>query len=201
MNNRASVLTGLFLASVLALTGCTAAPGDGAGHGDTAPGASAEGENLLAEHNLGGLDAKHIIDRLDALAVAERPNDIFASVRAESLVVSSADGREVTLPMPNDEFYVSMAPYVTHTHECYFHSLTTCLGELNNEDVHVKIVDSAGAVVIDGTYRTFSNGFLGLWLPRDMTATITIEHEGLSVTAPLSTTADDPTCVTTLQLS
>lgn len=29
-----------------------------------------------------------------------------------------------------DEFYVSVTPYLEQTHDCFFHSRTTCLGEL-----------------------------------------------------------------------
>ncbi len=195
MKTRLSILTAVVSASVLALTGCVAPSVD------SAPSTSAEGASLLVEHNLSDLDAKQIIERLDTMPVAERPAGLFASIRPDNLLVSDGGEREVLLPMPDDEFYVSMAPFVTQTHDCYFHSLTTCLGELHDEEIHVTITDDGGTVLVDGDYRTFSNGFLGFWLPRDLTATITLEYNGRSVTAPLSTTDEDPTCVTTLQLT
>lgn len=195
MRMRATAPIAFLFAAVLVLTGCTAGP-DG-----SAPAASPDGANLLAEYELGGLDSKQIIDRLDVMPVSERPAGLFASIRPDTLIVSDGGGREATLPMPEGEFYVSVAPYATQTHDCYFHSLTTCLGELQNADVHVTITGVDGAVLADGTYRTFSNGFLGFWLPRDITATITLEYNGLTVTAPLSTSGEDPTCVTTLQLT
>lgn len=156
---------------------------------------------MLAENDLTGLDAKQVIDRLDAMPLAERPKNLFASIRSDTLLVSDGGDREVTLPMPIDEFYVSMAPYVTQTHDCYFHSLTTCVGELQDKEVHVTITDADGTVLVDDKYRTFDNGFVGFWLPRDIDATVTLDFDGKSVTAPLSTTGEDPTCVTTLQLS
>jgi hypothetical protein len=192
---RVKIPTALLIAGLLALTGCVAVPGD------SAPTAPADSANLLAEHSLDGLDARQIIDRLDVLPIAERPAELFASIRPDSLIVSDGAGREVSLPMPDAEFYVSVAPYATQTHDCYFHSLTTCLGELQNQDVHVTIADADGSVLVDDIYRTFSNGFLGFWLPRDITATITLEYNGLTVTAPISTSGEDPTCVTTLQLT
>lgn len=195
MKNHMTVPAGLVLAGMLVLAGCAATPDV------SAPTTAQNGVIVLAQHDLNGLDAKQIIDRLDALPVSERPADLFASIRPDSLLVSDGAGQEVIVPMPDGEFYVSMAPYVSQTHDCYFHSLTTCLGELQNEEVHVTITSIDGAVLIDGNYRTFSNGFLGFWLPRDMAVTITLEHDGLSVTAPLSTSSDDPTCVTTLQLT
>jgi hypothetical protein len=195
VKNRLGMLAALTFASILALTGCAAAPVV------SAPTVSAESGNLLAENDLNGLNAKQIIERLDSLPVTERSQGFFASIRPDSLIVSDQGGREVSLPMPENEFYVSVAPYVTQTHDCFFHSLTTCLGELQNEEVQVTIINADGAVLVDGSYRTFSNGFLGFWLPRDISATITLEHNGQSVTAPLSTSVDDPTCVTTLQLT
>lgn len=195
MKTRVSVPLVVAFASLLVFTGCATAPVD------SASSASVGGEGLLSEYELSDLDAKQIIDRLDAMPVSERPTDLFASIRPDSLLVSDGGEREVTLPMPATEFYVSVAPYATQTHDCYFHSLTTCLGELQNEEIQVTMTDAAGAVLVDDPYRTFSNGFLGFWLPRNIDATITLEHNGRSVTAPLSTSADDPTCVTTLQLS
>lgn len=195
MKHRFAVPTALIFVSLLVLTGCATTSVDGS------PIAQGEGTSLLAEHNLDGLDAKQVIDRLDAMPVAERPAGLFASIRPDNLLVTDGGEGEVLIPMPSDEFYVSMAPFVTQTHECYFHSLTTCIGELQDKELHVTITDARGAVLVDGDYRTFNNGFLGFWLPRDIDATITLEYEGKSVTAPLSTSADDPTCVTTLQLS
>ncbi|MFS4491238.1 CueP family metal-binding protein, partial [Dietzia kunjamensis] len=48
---------------------------------------------------------------------------------------------------------------------------------------------------------TYDNGFLGLWLPRGITATLTIDHDGRTATAPISTGDDDLTCLTTMQLA
>ncbi|GMA34464.1 CueP family metal-binding protein [Demequina litorisediminis] len=73
--------------------------------------------------------------------------------------------------MPDDAFYVSLAPYVDTTHECYFHSLTTCTGEMQGEDIDVTVTDvETGEVLVDEAMTTFDNGFVGLWLPRDAEA-------------------------------
>lgn len=158
---------------------------------------------LLAEHNLDGLDARAVIDALDAMPVAERPTTLMASIRPNELLLSGDQERETALAMPADEFYVSLAPYINQTHDCYFHSLTTCKGEMQNTDVQVVVTDKAtGEVLVDDTLTTFDNGFMGLWLPRDIDATITIEYDGLSATSDLSTrNDDDATCVTTMQLA
>lgn len=89
--------------------------------------------------------------------------------------------------MSDDEFYVSIAPYVGQTHECFFHSLTTCLGELRNEEVHVTVTTADdGAAIVDETVRTHDNGFAGLWLPRGIDATLTAELEREGRTASMA---------------
>lgn len=134
--------------------------------------------------------------------MSERPTGLIASVQPEAVLLSDAEGNEERLPLPEDAFYLSVAPYLEQTHECHFHSLTTCRGELGNEDVTVRVVsDKDGSVVLDQTVRTQENGFAGLWLPANMeAATLTVEHEGRRASTPVTTGADAPTCLTTLQL-
>ncbi len=159
--------------------------------------------DLLAEHSLEGLTAREVVDTMDALAVADRPSDLMLSIRPNELVVKGAAGEEGALPMPEDAFYVSVAPYVSSTHDCYFHSLTTCKGEMSGESVHVLATDAdTGDVLIDEVRTTFDNGFVGLWLPKGIDAVVEIEADGRVATATLSTrNADDATCVTTMQLT
>lgn len=157
---------------------------------------------LLAEHGLAGKDATEIIDELDRLAVAERPTDLMASVRVDELLVSEASsGEEVALELPEDRFYLSLAPYVDSTHECFYHSLTTCKGELAGEDVQVTVTTDDGEVLVEQTSTTFDNGFLGVWLPRDVEGTVEVVHDGRRGAVPFGTGDDDPTCLTTLQLA
>ncbi|KAE8763501.1 CueP family metal-binding protein [Georgenia thermotolerans] len=182
-------------ALTLALAGCSAA--------EPSPATTAEATDadFLAAHDLAGMDAPDIIDHLDELDVAERPTDLMASVRPSELVLSD-DQREVTLPLPEDRFYLSVAPYVDQTHDCFYHSLTTCLGELGGEDVQVRIVDDAtGEVLVDEQATTFDNGFVGFWLPREIEGTVEVTYGELSGEADVVTTEDGATCMTTLQLA
>ena len=42
------------------------------------------------------------------------------------------------------------------SHDCFYHSLTTCLGELDNEDIQVTITDDAIGLIevsYQGAYR------------------------------------------------
>ena len=123
-------------------------------------------------------------------------------MQPDALVLTDDQERETQLPMPDDEVYISIAPYRDQTHDCYFHSLTTCVGELQNAEVTVKITDAAGEVLVDDTLTTFDNGFLGVWLPRDIDATLSVEHDGHTGTTAITTKgAEAATCLTTLQLA
>lgn len=199
---RLSALTPLAVATVVALTLSACSTGGEIASPSAPAETAATGTSLLTDHGLEGLSAREVIDSLDSLAVADRPSDLMASVHPNELLVSDGE-REIALDMPADKFYVSVAPYVNDTHDCYFHSLTTCTGELQNTDVHVVVTDKAtGAALVDETRTTFDNGFVGLWLPRDIDASITIEYDGRSATSDLSTRSDDDaTCVTTMQLA
>lgn len=76
-----------------------------------------------------------------------------------------------------------------------------CRGELRNEDVTARVAsETDGTVLVQETVRTQDNGFVGFWLPADQTATLTLEHEGRTASTPITTGADAPTCLTTLQL-
>ncbi len=167
----------------------------------TVPGVPVEAEPLLAEHGLDGMDAAAIVDHLDRLGGVDRPADLMASVRPDSLQLSSGD-EEYTLPIQGDRFYLSVAPYVEQTHECFHHSLTTCTGELGGEKVHVTIVDAAdGRVLVDETTTTFANGFVGFWLPRGIDARLEVHRGDQQGSAEISTDGDSPTCLTTVQLA
>ncbi len=186
-------------AATLILTGCaTTSP-----EADPTPSASqATATDFLADHNLVGLDATQVIERLDTMPVSDRPADLRASVRPDAIVLTDDQDRETRLPMPDDEVYISIAPYRRQTHECYFHSLTTCRGELANTDVQVTLTGQDGDVLVDEVRQTYDNGFVGIWVPRGIEATLTIEHEGQSGTATISTKSEeDATCITTLQLT
>lgn len=182
-------------ALALALTGCSA----------TDPELTAEGtvsqDTFLTTHGLAAMDAVEIIDHLDRQKVTERPTDLIASVRADELLLSS-DDQEVVVDLPDNQTYVSIAPYLTSAHDCFYHSLTTCRGELDNEDIQVTITDEAtGEVLVDEATTTFDNGFIGFWLPDDATGLIEVSYQGRTGTTEFSTTDDGATCVTDLRLT
>ena len=129
--------------------------------------------------DLEGLSAREVIDHLEALPLPERPQDLLTSVLPESLSLSDATGTEISLPLPEGESYISIAPFVEATHECFFHSLTTCprraAGDGDRGDGDRP---ADGTTLLDEVRATAPNGFLGLWLPRDEELTVTLAHEG-----------------------
>lgn len=155
---------------------------------------------MLADYDLEGSSAREIIEELDR--AEEKPPNLMASIRYDELLVSSPSepDKETSLPI-EDEFYLSMAPYVDGTHDCFYHSLTTCQGELVEEDLDVTITSADGEVLVDDTVTTYPNGFVGFWLPRDIEATVEVSYDGRSATTEIGTGPEDPTCLTTMQLT
>lgn len=191
-------LLALAVAVIVPLAGC--ATTDDASPSPESSTTVQDGSALLADFGLDGMDAREAIEHLDRLGGTERPSALMASIRPDELVLT-ADGRETTLAMPTDSFYVSIAPYIDQTHDCFFHSLTTCQGELAEADVQITVTDDAtGETILDEQTVTYANGFVGVWLPRDITGTLTVSHDGRSVESPISTNADSATCLTTLKL-
>lgn len=185
----------------ISLSACTGSdPGPAETPSVAASATSAGGaEALLARHDLQGLTAKQVIERLDA-AQDDRTAGPVGSVRPDALVLSDAEG-EARMPLPADSFYLAFAPYTSRTHDCFNHNLATCQGELASTTLTVKIAAADGRTLVDGPVRTHANGFAGVWLPRDIKATLSVSVDGRSVTAPISTGPQDPTCVTTLKLT
>src|SRR5690625_1181244 len=179
----------------LALAGC-------AGEQASGPPTTAEGA-IFAEYDLEGLDTREVIETLDGMPIAERPEGLATSIRANYVSLKDSAGQTAELPLPEDVVYISAAPYRAQTHDCYYHSPTGCIGELQNAEVDVKVTDlTSGEVVFNESLRTFDNGFFGLWLPRGIEAQIVVSYQGQTASSTISTAGDDvQTCITTLQLT
>lgn len=123
-----------------------------------------------------------------------------ASIDDQNVIVEDA-GEKTVYPLPEDEFFISIAPYVTFTHPCEIHSLTGCQGEMAEKEMNILVTDETGEVHVDEVMTTPSNGFIDLWLPRDQTYTVEVEAAGKTGEVQFSTFAGDPTCLTDLLLS
>lgn len=124
-----------------------------------------------------------------------------ASITSSELIVTDENQAQTTYELPEDEFFVSIAPFITETHPCDIHSLTGCQGELVEEEVHVFIEDSEGKVILDEMVQTEANGFIDVWLPRDETFNVTMTQEDRETSSEITTFSGDKTCITTMQLT
>lgn len=124
-----------------------------------------------------------------------------ASITSSELMVKDENQEETAYELPEDEFFVSIAPFVNETHECDIHSLTGCQGELVDTEFEVYIEDSAGEVIKDEEMKTEANGFIDLWLPRNETLTVTITQDGEESTSEITTFDGDKTCITDMQMT
>jgi hypothetical protein len=124
-----------------------------------------------------------------------------ASITSQQLIVTESKKSKQVYDLPENDFFVSIAPYINKTHPCTIHSLTGCQGEMVEEDFDVYIEDTEGNLILDETLKSQSNGFIDLWLLRDKTYHITITHDGKTVESEFSTFESDNTCITTMQLT
>ncbi len=143
-------------------------------------------------------DVKALVDKY---SVGNFTDDHTASISSTELIITEDDESEDVFELPEDEFFVSVAPFVNETHPCDIHSLTGCQGELVDADFDIYIENEAGEIIVDETINSGKNGFVDLWLPRDQTFSVKINHDGKTVESELSTYEQDGTCITTMQLS
>lgn len=163
--------------------------------------ASSPSASVLEEYGLEDASGREIVEELEALPMEEKPTGVNVSVESDDVVFTNALGEEDSVPLPEDEFYLSIAPYTQQTHDCFLHSLTGCEGELDHEDFDVTVTDQdTGDVVVDEQVRSHDNGFFGLWLPRDIDAELSIESDDGEMTTEISTGDDDLTCLTDARL-
>ncbi len=195
---RTAILTAVLLLSLGVVGGCSSVTGTGPEPVVTSESAG-DPDALLSAHGLSGMDTREVIETLDQDPAA-RPLEIMGSVTYDEVVLSD-ENSEVSLPLDGDEFYISAAPYETRTHECYFHSLGTCQGELTNTDVHVTVVSDDGETLIDDDMTTYANGFVGFWVPKDITGTVRMTVDGKTAEVPFSSDEEGATCLTTLELT
>ena len=194
------------LVAVLAVTSLSVVAGCTAPSEPTpAPPATSEAipagdaEAILSAQGLSGKSPREVIETLDQDPAA-RPLSLMASVRYDEVTLD--DGTtQASLPLDGDEFYISVAPYENQTHDCYFHSLGTCQGELTETDVHITVVSEDGETLLDEDATTYANGFIGFWIPRDHTGTVTVTTPGETATSTFNSGPDGPTCLTGLHLS
>lgn len=204
LSRRTMIAGGLGLLGSTALVACSPTIPATGGVGTATPGGAAgaldpRAQDLLAAHGIEattGEDAVSALDRVPQL----RPLSLTGSVGYDQVTFAD-DSDEVTVPLTGGQFYLSMAPYRTQTHGCYYHNLGGCQGELTDTPVHVTVTTDAGQTLLDEDTTTGTNGFAGFWIPRDHTGTVTITADRATASTPFDSGPDGPTCLTTLHLS
>ena len=153
--------------------------------------------SFLAELGRSGKSVEQIVETIDQ-SPQSRPLPYSASITSTALKLSSGD-KVYTLPL-GDKFYLSFAPYEWQTHPCFNHSLSGCQGEMPEKTFNVKVTDNKGDVVVQKAMKSGRNGFVGVWLPRNMEGTIAVSYNGKTAEYPIKTMEDSQTCLTKLQL-
>ena len=199
MNRRLAAIILLPLLPLGALTACSTPTTPSTAPTTSSAATSVADDSLVQALGMEGKSGREIVEALDQVP-SQRPLPIMGSVRYDQIVLTDGTVEE-TVPIDGDEFYISLAPYETTTHECYFHNVGTCRGELADTDVHVIITTDDGEVLVDEDATTYANGFVGFWIPKDVAGTIEVTRDGKKAVSPFSSDADGATCVTTLPLT
>lgn len=126
----------------------------------------------------------------------DEPQDIGARITGEALLLSQGE-EEFMIAIPDDLFFVSIAPYINEVHPCQIHNLVSCRGELFGETLLVTMTLHDGTVLFSEERTTQANGFIGLWMPSNIEGTLTVEMSNRVVAHPISTFANSDTCITT----
>lgn len=144
---------------------------------------------------LAGKDSVQIVHDLEHLPLVERPRDLSAVVQPHGVVLTQA-GLDIRLQLPDEWFYVAVAPYTEEPVDCFNRSLTAGVGELRNLPLNAHVVETGSGRVLAGRERrTTDSGFVGFWLPRETSGTITLSHGELGGSVDFSTHDDGPTCL------
>lgn len=157
---------------------------------------------MMQSSKVDDLNTEEIKDLVSRYSRQEISGNELAYIDSNVLTVVQDDETSVEYALPEDEFFVSIAPYYEMTHPCATHYLRGCNSELKNEEFEILIKDMEGDIVLDKTLTSGANGFIDLWLPRDKKYTIQITQGGNTINSSLSTFNGDNTCITTpLQFS
>ncbi len=148
---------------------------------------------------LTGLDAREAITIANELRT--KNTNVKSVVTPLEVVFTFPKGETVKVALPDDSAMIAIAPYASKTHPCVNHNLTDCKGELF--DVSVKVVArnaTDGTVIFNESVTTMDNGFIELWLPRNMEFDLTIFAQGRRATGKITTFNNSKTCITTFRL-
>ena len=149
---------------------------------------------------LAGLTPEATMSLANSWGMESDENKVTIWTSSRAFNFQFADGSKAVIAMPDDRMVVSVAPYIMKTHPCSAHYPSTCRGELANTPVHVSAVTTDGRTLLDEDTTTLPNGFIDLWLPRDLSVDVSMKARGLQTTVQIGTFETDNTCITTAKL-
>lgn len=153
------------------------------------------------QHLMNKLQGINGIQAMDIANSWRKKNiDVVTFVTPVAVHFQFKNGKTVSVPLPDDEMVVSIAPYIHKTHECSTHYMSKCDGELKNTWVKVKAVAANGKILIDKKIKIPPTGFFDLWLPRNQKIDIFISANGKKAKGKVFTFNNSKTCDTTLKL-
>lgn len=121
-------------------------------------------------------------------------------VTPNEINVTFPDGRNYTKSIKDTLFYVAVAPYITYTHSCTNHYISSCKAELTNKTFSLQILDSNNETYFLGNVNSMDNGFFEFWLPREKVFEFKIGYSGKTCSQYIQTKGNSPTCITTAKL-
>jgi len=154
---------------------------------------------MLQKYDLNGLSVKEMVNKLDS--VTNEDAGLNASITGTTLILFDNE-KQYDFKLPTSEFYLSFAPYINSIHPCQKHNLISCRGEIKNAEFTISIIKKDGTVIMNQKVKSLATGFIGVWLPKNIEATLNVTYNGLFVSKDITTYNDSDTCLTTpLKLS
>lgn len=154
-------------------------------------------KDFLTLHGFENMSTREVINTLDK--GQHKSGNLLAQISSKNLVIEDVFNK-YTYSYKDEPFYLSIAPYIDNTHPCFDHVPTSCQGELVNKDITVQVINDKNEVVYSENTKTLDNGFAGIWLPRNMKGTISVQYDGKVAVQDISTFSTDGTCLTDLRL-
>jgi len=144
------------------------------------------------------------LDILDAIHLANKwankYPDITIYVTYTQLIIEYPNNTNAFIPIPENQMYVVIAPYIETTHACETHYISSCQGELKETEFDLIIKEKDGAIFFDGSMTSLKNGFIELWLPKNNEFDLSIFLNSQKVQLNINTFETGITCITTAKL-
>jgi hypothetical protein len=152
---------------------------------------------LLEKFDLSNISIIEMVDKLEGV----EKGLLNTTINTEYVVINDGD-TTAKVKIPEDKFFLAFAPYINETEPCSEYNLTTCQGELANQTFLVEIISPNGDPIVKQEMTSLDNGFVSIWLDKNIEANLIVTYNNLRATAFITTFDDSNTCITTpLQLT